>query len=126
MFNAFYDSGKVTKAQKAEAINAQLRKAISATLANCQQPPVAKGKGSKKKQAVKSKSYKLDSTLSSLLLSGNKVYKDYSSMLNQTNIGFNNNKFYVIQIAVNSAGSTYTFFTRWGRVVSILQNTSRI
>ncbi|KAK2189857.1 hypothetical protein NP493_95g03042 [Ridgeia piscesae] len=42
------------------------------------------------------------------------VYEDYDCMLNQTNIGHNNNKFYVIQIVVNN-GDFYNF-TRWGRV----------
>uniref|UniRef100_A0A9J2QBA2 Poly [ADP-ribose] polymerase n=1 Tax=Ascaris lumbricoides TaxID=6252 RepID=A0A9J2QBA2_ASCLU len=36
-------------------------------------------------------------------------------MLNQTNIGFNNNKYYVIQIVETDDGS-YHLWTRWGRV----------
>jgi poly [ADP-ribose] polymerase len=35
-------------------------------------------------------------------------------MLNQTNVGQNNNKFYVIQVLTN--GSSYWSFNRWGRV----------
>lgn len=42
---------------------------------------------------------------------------DYDAMLNQTNIGANNNKFYVIQAL--SSGSRYYTYTRWGRVVSL-------
>ena len=38
-------------------------------------------------------------------------------MLNQTNIGQNNNKFYVIQVLENGNNLFYNF-TRWGRVVS--------
>ncbi len=40
------------------------------------------------------------------------VFEDYDCMLNQTNIGQNNNKFYVIQIIVN--GSSYYCYNRWG------------
>ena len=36
-------------------------------------------------------------------------------MLNQTNIGNNNNKYYVIQVV--QVGGTYYAWTRWGRVV---------
>jgi len=42
------------------------------------------------------------------------VFEDYDCMLNQTNIGQNNNKFYVIQIIKN--GNNYAVYTRWGRV----------
>ena len=38
-------------------------------------------------------------------------------MLNQTNIGANNNKFYVLQ-ALKQGARFYTY-TRWGRVVSV-------
>lgn len=54
-------------------------------------------------------------------LSGNvKVVDDWDCMLNQTNIGANNNKFYVIQL-VESGGKYYTW-TRWGRVGEPGQN----
>ncbi|PAA86004.1 hypothetical protein BOX15_Mlig030036g2 [Macrostomum lignano] len=43
-----------------------------------------------------------------------KVHQDYDAMLNQTNIGQNNNKFYVIQVL--ERGSVYYAFNRWGRV----------
>jgi poly [ADP-ribose] polymerase 2/3/4 len=43
-----------------------------------------------------------------------KVHQDYDAMLNQTNIGANNNKFYVLQV-LESAGKFYAWF-RWGRV----------
>lgn len=43
-----------------------------------------------------------------------KVYGDFSVTLNQTNIDANNNKFYIIQLV--QEGTTYTLFTRWGRV----------
>ena len=44
------------------------------------------------------------------------VLDDYDCMLNQTNIGHNNNKFYIIQVLLQM-GQYYTW-TRWGRVVS--------
>jgi len=48
------------------------------------------------------------------LKSSAKVVDDWDAMLNQTNIGANNNKFYVIQL-IESGGKYYTW-TRWGRV----------
>ncbi|KAG5275064.1 hypothetical protein AALO_G00143160 [Alosa alosa] len=42
------------------------------------------------------------------------VHEDYDCMLNQTNIGNNNNKFYVIQVL--TSGKSYHCWTRWGRV----------
>lgn len=45
------------------------------------------------------------------------VHEDYDCMLNQTNIGHNNNKFYVVQV-INVNNSYYTW-NRWGRVVSL-------
>lgn len=42
------------------------------------------------------------------------VYEDYDCMLNQTNIGHNNNKFYVIQVITD--GTSYYTWNRWGRV----------
>lgn len=44
------------------------------------------------------------------------VYEEYAVVLNQTNIvSANNNKFYIIQLLVDSAGK-YFVWTRWGRV----------
>ncbi|XP_029948425.1 protein mono-ADP-ribosyltransferase PARP3 [Salarias fasciatus] len=42
------------------------------------------------------------------------VYEDYDCMLNQTNIGHNNNKFYVIQV-IKDKNKFYSW-NRWGRV----------
>lgn len=42
------------------------------------------------------------------------VHGDFNIKLNQTNIGGNNNKFYIIQLLQN--GGTYYVWTRWGRV----------
>ncbi|KAJ8361169.1 hypothetical protein SKAU_G00176940 [Synaphobranchus kaupii] len=48
------------------------------------------------------------------------VFDDYDCMLNQTNIGHNNNKFYMIQ-ALKSKKSYYCW-TRWGRVGEVGQS----
>lgn len=39
----------------------------------------------------------------------------YAATLNQSNIGNNNNKFYILQVIENGSGN-YVFFCRWGRV----------
>ncbi|CAN1859316.1 Poly [ADP-ribose] polymerase 2 [Linum perenne] len=44
---------------------------------------------------------------------GNDVY---DAMLNQTNVGNNNNKFYVIQLLESDDGGRYMVYNRWGRV----------
>lgn len=43
-------------------------------------------------------------------------------MLNQTNIGQNNNKFYIIQLLQRSPSQQYALWTRWGRVGETGQN----
>ncbi|KAM7422526.1 hypothetical protein PAMA_010529 [Pampus argenteus] len=48
------------------------------------------------------------------------VYEDFDCMLNQTNIGQNNNKFYVIQLI--KASSKYYSWNRWGRVGEVGQS----
>ena len=53
-------------------------------------------------------------------LKGAKVHEDFDCMLNQTNIGANNNKFYVIQL-LEKDGKYYAW-TRWGRVGEDGQN----
>ncbi|OWF38950.1 poly [ADP-ribose] polymerase 3-like [Mizuhopecten yessoensis] len=65
----------------------------------------------KSADAGKTKKFKPDSAFP---ISGCTVYKDYDCMLNQTNIGHNNNKFYVIQVL--QQGSNYYAWNRWGRV----------
>ncbi|KAF2315027.1 hypothetical protein GH714_037613 [Hevea brasiliensis] len=40
----------------------------------------------------------------------------YDATLNQTNVGDNNNKFYVIQALESSDGGQFMVYTRWGRV----------
>lgn len=50
------------------------------------------------------------------------VVDDWDCMLNQTNIGQNNNKFYVIQLLRSNFGNRYVLWTRWGRVGEPGQN----
>ncbi|KAF7121192.1 hypothetical protein RHSIM_Rhsim13G0009500 [Rhododendron simsii] len=40
----------------------------------------------------------------------------YDAMLNQTNVGENNNKFYVIQVLESDNGGRFMVYCRWGRV----------
>jgi hypothetical protein len=49
-------------------------------------------------------------------LTSAQVHKDYDCTLNQTDIGNNNNKFYIIQLL--EGGSHFVCWNRWGRVVS--------
>lgn len=50
------------------------------------------------------------------------VFEDYDCMLNQTNIGHNNNKYYVIQVLKRAGINQYHAWNRWGRVVSVRDN----
>ena len=43
----------------------------------------------------------------------------------QTNIGQNNNKFYVIQVLESDKGGDFVCFQRWGRVGETGQNMKR-
>ena len=47
---------------------------------------------------------------------GYTVVDDWDCMLNQTNIGQNNNKYYIIQLLLG-AFQAYYVWSRWGRVV---------
>ncbi|MGH0181317.1 UNVERIFIED_CONTAM: hypothetical protein FKN15_006651 [Acipenser sinensis] len=49
-----------------------------------------------------------------------KIYEDYDCMLNQTNIGNNNNKFYIIQLI--TSGKRFFNWNRWGRVGEVGQS----
>ncbi|KAF6728059.1 Poly [ADP-ribose] polymerase 2 [Oryzias melastigma] len=50
---------------------------------------------------------------------GNDVY---DVMLNQTNLQFNNNKFYLIQLLEDDASKSFSVWMRWGRVGKVGQN----
>ncbi|XP_076985229.1 protein mono-ADP-ribosyltransferase PARP3 [Tamandua tetradactyla] len=51
---------------------------------------------------------------------GTQVHEDYDCTLNQTNIGNNNNKFYIIQLLED--GGHFTCWNRWGRVGEVGQS----
>lgn len=51
---------------------------------------------------------------------GTQVYEDYDCTLNQTNIGSNNNKFYIIQLL--DEGGRFACWNRWGRVGEVGQS----
>ncbi|CAH1797246.1 unnamed protein product [Owenia fusiformis] len=44
------------------------------------------------------------------------VHEDYDCMLNQTNIGHNNNKYYIIQVLIHRFNGQFYAWNRWGRV----------
>ncbi|KAI3690380.1 hypothetical protein L2E82_48404 [Cichorium intybus] len=48
-----------------------------------------------------------------VLPQGNDIY---DATLNQTNVGENNNKFYIIQALESDDGSRFMVYNRWGRV----------
>lgn len=51
---------------------------------------------------------------------GTQVHEDYDCTLNQTNIGNNNNKFYIIQLL--EEGGRFICWNRWGRVGEVGQS----
>lgn len=51
---------------------------------------------------------------------GTQVHEDYDCTLNQTNIGNNNNKFYIIQLL--QEGDRFACWNRWGRVGEVGQS----
>uniref|UniRef100_A0A8C3B0C5 Poly [ADP-ribose] polymerase n=1 Tax=Cyclopterus lumpus TaxID=8103 RepID=A0A8C3B0C5_CYCLU len=51
--------------------------------------------------------------------SGNDVY---DVMLNQTNLQFNNNKYYLIQLLEDDSSKAYSVWSRWGRVGKVGQS----
>ncbi|XP_037537826.1 poly [ADP-ribose] polymerase 2 [Nematolebias whitei] len=46
----------------------------------------------------------------------------YDVMLNQTNLQFNNNKYYLIQLLEDDSSQVYSVWMRWGRVGKVGQN----
>eukprot|EP00998_Keelungia_sp_KM082_P010640 NODE_683_length_1712_cov_71.218297_g673_i0.p1 GENE.NODE_683_length_1712_cov_71.218297_g673_i0~~NODE_683_length_1712_cov_71.218297_g673_i0.p1 ORF type:complete len:282 (-),score=68.37 NODE_683_length_1712_cov_71.218297_g673_i0:867-1637(-) len=55
-----------------------------------------------------------------------KIYEEgkdvYQATLNQTNVGSNNNKFYIIQLFESNAGGQYWVWNRWARVGDVGQS----
>ncbi|XP_072276486.1 protein mono-ADP-ribosyltransferase PARP3 [Pyxicephalus adspersus] len=67
---------------------------------------------------------KIDSACSLGSCTGYEVLEDFDCMLNQTNIGHNNNKFYIIQLihCPQSKPPQYVSWNRWGRVGEVGQS----
>ncbi|KAG8536786.1 hypothetical protein GDO81_025680, partial [Engystomops pustulosus] len=66
---------------------------------------------------------KIDASCSLSGQSNMEVHEDYDCMLNQTNIGHNNNKFYIIQLIHSTDKKpTYYCWNRWGRVGEVGQS----
>ncbi|KAJ6667722.1 hypothetical protein lerEdw1_016043 [Lerista edwardsae] len=63
---------------------------------------------------------KIDSACQLSNVDGAKIHEDFDCMLNQTNIGHNNNKFYIIQLIEHNG--SYSCWNRWGRVGEIGQS----
>jgi len=62
----------------------------------------------------------LDSKTHHVLVEGNIIY---NAMLNQTNIGSNNNKYYVLQVIKHNKKQEFFNWFRWGRVGKIVGTT---
>ncbi|XP_067417268.1 protein mono-ADP-ribosyltransferase PARP3 [Emydura macquarii macquarii] len=63
---------------------------------------------------------KIDSACHLSKSSDAQIHEDYDCMLNQTNIGNNNNKFYIIQLV--DQNGRYSCWNRWGRVGEVGQS----
>ncbi len=91
-----------------------------------------KEESQEKKSEVKTLKFKgdipLDERFTEIFGTDYKVYKEdnliYDCMLNQTNLQYNNNKFYLIQIMQSIRDKSYVVWMRWGRVGQTGQTTS--
>ncbi|XP_048755792.1 protein mono-ADP-ribosyltransferase PARP3-like isoform X1 [Ostrea edulis] len=101
---------KAAKATKAGGKKAKTTAAVEEDKPATTQDVIAKLKASEKKSGNKKR--KVDSFVP--LSSSYEVFEDYDCMLNQTNIGHNNNKYYVIQVL--KKGASFYAWNRWGRV----------
>ncbi|XP_044307387.1 protein mono-ADP-ribosyltransferase PARP3 [Varanus komodoensis] len=63
---------------------------------------------------------KIDSACHLSNAKDSQIYEDYDCMLNQTNIGHNNNKFYIIQLIEHNGN--FSCWNRWGRVGEVGQS----
>ncbi|XP_048755793.1 protein mono-ADP-ribosyltransferase PARP3-like isoform X2 [Ostrea edulis] len=103
---------KAAKATKAGGKKAKTTAAVEEDKPATTQDVIAKLKASEKKSGNKKR--KVDSFVP--LSSSYEVFEDYDCMLNQTNIGHNNNKYYVIQVL--KKGASFYAWNRWGRVAA--------
>ncbi|XP_005100577.1 protein mono-ADP-ribosyltransferase PARP3 [Aplysia californica] len=103
-----------TKAKKAKQAAEEVKVEEEAA------PETMKDKIAKLKAADKGKPKKHKPDTFCHLSSSSEVHEDFDAMLNQTNIGHNNNKYYVIQVL--NCGKSYYAWNRWGRVGETGQN----
>lgn len=107
-----------------------------------EEPPAPKKRRGKSKSEVKvpKEEIKVEETVKTVVMKGKApvdaeckaklgkahVYcegKDvYDVMLNQTNLQFNNNKYYLIQLLEDDSSKSYSVWMRWGRVGKVGQS----
>ncbi|XP_028328682.1 poly [ADP-ribose] polymerase 2-like [Gouania willdenowi] len=109
-----------------------------------EQPPTKRRKGQGKKQTTAEKKPKEESTseevVKTVVMKGKApvdseckaklgkahIYSEgndvFDVMLNQTNLQFNNNKYYLIQLLEDDNAKSYSVWARWGRVGKVGQN----
>lgn len=91
-----------------EAAPPPLKKQKSAPKAKPQAPPASPSKGGARPDRLVPGKESMS------------IHENYTIKLNQTNIGGNNNKYYIIQLL--SGGGKFSVWTRWGRVGEDGQN----
>lgn len=110
-----------------------------------EEPPTAKrkrgqSKSQKKTEAMPKEEIKSEEVVKTMVMKGKApvdpeckaklgkahVYSEgndvYDVMLNQTNLQFNNNKYYLIQLLKDDSAKLYSVWMRWGRVGKVGQN----
>lgn len=108
---------KVAAAPKKRATAAPLKTSAMKRAASGGEPPAKRAKGETGAARPAKGGRKVDSKCPQ---SGVKVHGDYACTLNQTNVGANNNKFYIIQVL--EGGGKFYAWNRWGRVGDVGQN----
>ncbi|KAM8839066.1 poly [ADP-ribose] polymerase 2 isoform 1-T1 [Synchiropus picturatus] len=133
--NAVDDSGEITK--NAASIKEEEEESED-------QPPAKRKRGRAKSQATADKQpkeeIKAEEVVRTVVMKGKApvdpeckakvgkahVYSEgsdvYDVMLNQTNLQFNNNKYYLIQLLKDDSSKLYSVWMRWGRVGKVGQN----
>ncbi|XP_053739044.1 poly [ADP-ribose] polymerase 2 isoform X2 [Synchiropus splendidus] len=133
--NAVDDSGEITK--NAASIKEEEEESED-------QPPAKRKRGRAKSQATADKQpkeeIKTEEVVRTVVMKGKApvdpeckakvgkahVYSEgsdvYDVMLNQTNLQFNNNKYYLIQLLKDDSSKLYSVWMRWGRVGKVGQN----
>uniref|UniRef100_A0A1A8LJI7 Poly [ADP-ribose] polymerase n=1 Tax=Nothobranchius pienaari TaxID=704102 RepID=A0A1A8LJI7_9TELE len=107
---------------------------------NEEQPPAKRRRGQSKSAAKTEEMPKEEEVVRTVVMKGKApvdpeckaklgkahVYSEgadvYDVMLNQTNLQFNNNKYYLIQLLEDDSSKGYSVWMRWGRVGKVGQN----